>query len=308
MQSSAVNPMDPKTGTNRATHLVSSALIMVLFFFLTACQRSGPQVSSDTAEPAPDMIEAQLPQVTITPGLISSEETAWIIQAVSTTAQLKSYEFSIIEDETPTGASMSLGGFYVAPGNFYTVFSSGGNRVESLYSNGSVYQKTSGKWVAQPNANAFELLGVSSDQSLTRVGTPGGAASPLPVGTQHWFADLTSLHLAFVGEETLDGVLTRHFVTIGDAKREPSRPTPEGASEDEPPEFTVSLWIDPQRGYMHKLSTSRGMQSSTRVTFLPFLPSGATPGSAPSVSDLKSVNTILTITRHNDPTIKLPIP
>jgi hypothetical protein len=231
---------------------------------------------------------------------VSSAEEILIEQALTATKELKSYHFTMSATGDVFTQPVQIEGDYVAPDKAYIKGTMGGQQVEEVVSAGKVYDKVNGQWVpqAQPTPGAEGINPVD----LTSSANPLESLSSLTgAGTQYHD----------VGQETIDGVQTRHFVgEIGTASMM-------GGSGDTSgmPDLqigSVNLWIDPSTKYIHKMTLNVDLAAllnlmSAAFSQLAGTPEPGTPTATPLPTSLK-MDIQITVSKPNDPSISVPNP
>jgi len=145
----------------------------------------------------------------------------------------------------------------------------------------------------------------------------GSSASPVNITGQANLADslapLLNAGTQFmaVGDETLNGVSTRHFVGQIDAA---ALMGGAGGGTGVPAMSlgSVQLWIDPSTKYLHKLSLDLDLAPFLRLMMGAFsgligTPGAGTPSPTPLPASMK-ISLTATFSKHNDPAVTVPAP
>jgi hypothetical protein len=229
----------------------------------------------------------------------SSADMDLITQAFTATQELKSYHYTLKASGDVFTQTIDLTGDYVAPDKAYAKGSAGGETVEQLATGGKPYRKdATGKWVETTESDAS---GANPAESVVQEANVLASVSTF-----------TAAGSAYrnVGTETIDGVSTTHYAGTIDASKM-SGAESLGVLGSVPPLGDISVWIDPQTKYVHKLdmNVDLGTFMQTMAGVVEALQGTATPGgpTATAVPSLKfTIN--MTVSKQNDPSISIPTP
>ncbi len=229
----------------------------------------------------------------------STAEMDLITQAFTATQELKSYHYTLKASGDVFTQTIDLEGDYVAPDQAYAKGSAGGETVEQLATGGKLYRKdATGKWVETPESAAS--AGNPAESVVQEANVLASVSTFTAAGTSY----------RNVGTETIDGVSTTHFVGSIDASKM-SGAESLGVLGSVPPLGDISVWIDPQTKYVHKLdmNVDLGTFMQTMAGVVEALQGTATPGgpTATAVPSLKFVIN-MTVSKQNDPSITIPTP
>ena len=229
----------------------------------------------------------------------STADMDLITQAFTATQELKSYHYTLKASGDVFTQTLDLEGDYVAPDKAYAKGSSGGETVEQLATGGKLYRKdATGTWVETPESAAS--AGNPAESVVQEANVLASVSTFTAAGTAY----------RNVGTETIDGVSTTHFVGTIDAGKM-SGAEGLGVLGNVPPLGDISVWIDPQTKYVHKLdmNVDLGTFMETMAGVEQALLGTATPGgpTATAVPSLKFVIN-MTVSKQNDPSISIPTP
>jgi len=280
-------------------HISLLVLLSMLLGLLAACGGETPTNTPVPPPPTNTTAPAAGNSGTGSGTAASAAEMDLITQAFTATQELKSYHYTLKASGDVFTQTIDLQGDYVAPDKAYAKGSAGGETVEQLSTGGKLYRKdASGQWVETPESAAAAAN--PAESVVQEANVLGSLSSFTNAGANY----------RNVGTETLDGVSTTHFVGTIEAGKMAGT---EGLSAlgNIPSLGDISVWIDPQTKYIHKLDMNLDLSTfmSAIAGNAEALQGTATPG-GPTATALPSLKFIInmTVSKPNDPSITIPTP
>lgn len=291
--------------TPTATPVVPTATPVVAPATLAPTRTLVPPTVAVTLPPTqpPDV----RPAATLSPTTTSStggtsSDAALVKEALTAGKDLKSYHFTMVASGDALSQSLKVAGDFVAPDKVYVKGTVNGVETEQLATGGQAFQRIAGGAWTQEASDAPD---------------PGTGPSPLDVSKNPspltGLDDLVNSGIVYkaVGDETLDGVPTRHFSGTVDAAALMGG----GGSGDVVPPGSPSLgtadfWIDPTTKQIHRMRLDLDLAPFFKVldemmSGIMGTPGAGTPSPTPLPASMKML-VELNLSRHNDSTISVP--
>lgn len=290
-------------------------LVLILALVgLTACGGEAPPTPSPlppTATPAPPTATPEPTSATgsgqTTGGTAASEvDVKMLEEAVKTTADLKSYHYTMSVDATDNEQTADVQGDYVAPDKGYVKGTLGGQTVEQLISGDDVFVKdASGKWVSreEPTESTDPIKIVDPTTFASEANPVEGLNSLLEASTD-WRDQ---------GEETMNGKKVRRFSFNLDAAKMMGDASGELTKQTGGELLSLGggqIWVDTQTKYMHKLTVKLDFAFLIKMLADAMTSAfGGTPtpgGPTPTTLPASDFEITMNVSKHNDPSISVP--
>ncbi|HUS15369.1 MAG TPA: LppX_LprAFG lipoprotein [Chloroflexia bacterium] len=255
---------------------------------------------SNTAAPPSKTAVAVVPTSQVpgtTPAGGATGDTALIKEALAAGKTLKSFHFTIAGGGDMITQPMKLEGDHVAPDQAYVKGTMGGANIEQLATGGKTFRRLAGgPWILDSGAGEGSSSGPEV-LDLNKAPNPLAGLDDLVNGGINYKA---------VGEESMNGVQTRHYsgtidagAMMGGAGSGPSLSL-----------GSIELWIDPATKQLHRIRMALDLgpffkMMNEGMAGLMGTPEPGTPSPTPFPESM-TMNVDLGISRHNDPTIKVP--
>ncbi|MEO6457337.1 MAG: DUF4352 domain-containing protein [Chloroflexia bacterium] len=292
--------------------------LLVLIFTLvglTACGGEAPPTPSPlppTATSAPPTATTEPTTVTSSGGQTTGGKAASYVdvkmleEAVKTTADLKSYHYTMNVDATDNEQTADVQGDFVAPDKGYVKGTLAGQTVEQLISGSDVFVKdASGKWVSrEETTESTDPMKIVDPTTFASEANPVDGLNSLLEASTDWRDQ---------GEETMNGKKVRRFSFNLDAAKMMGDTSGEMAKQtggDLPSLGGGQIWVDTQTKYMHKLTVKldfafliKMMADAMTSAF------GGTPtpgGPTPTALPASDFEITMNVSKHNDPSISVP--
>jgi len=263
----------------------------------------------DTATPTPIPPTATPVPPTPTPQAAkdaTSSEVSLIQETLANTGSLQSYHFTM--DVAPSDfitQPIKAEGDYVAPDTTYIKGTMGGQNIEEIVVGGKVFEKgADGKWTEKQPAD-------TSNSDPTQMFNPDAIASsgnPLQ-GLGSLFESIKTYKNE--GTETMDGKqVTKYSFKLDLAEMAGGQPMPEGLNLSSTDLGSGAVWIDPTAKNLHKLQIQLNLGPLMEMLTQAFSGMLGTPtpgGPQPTPFPQMAVNLSMTVSKHNDPSIKIPL-
>jgi hypothetical protein len=238
----------------------------------------------------------------------SSDEVVLIQQAVSNTDNLKSYHFTIeIQPSEFITQPVKAEGDYVAPNTTYIKGTMGQQNIEDIIIGDKVFVKdASGNWSEQPKPDTSnDPMAALRAQQMVSSGNPAAGLGSI-IDTVKTYKN--------GGTESINGVNTTKYTFKLDLKEMlGSENVPQGINLGSTDLGGGALWIDPPAKNIHKVDVQVNVGPLLDFGDLmtqAFGSSGETPtpgGTQPTPRPQSPVHVIITISKHNDPSINIPL-
>jgi len=298
--------------------MILGLLVLILALVgLTACGGDAPPMPTatllpptatplpPTATPEPTSVRSSTGQTT--GGTSASEVDVKMLEgAVKTTADLKSYHYTMSVDATDNEQTAEVQGDYVAPDKGYVKGTIGGQNMEQLISGDNIFVKdASGKWVIREDpAESTDPMKIIDPTTFASEANPVKGLDSILEASTNWRDQ---------GEETMNGKKVRRYSfnldaakLMGDASGELAQQT----GGDLPSLGGGQIWVDTQTKYMHKLTVKidfafliKMMADAMTAAF------GGTPtpgGPTPTTLPASDFEITMNVSKHNDPSISVP--
>lgn len=283
--------------------IVLTLVIMALSLFgLYACGGENPTPTPvpPTATPVPPTATPQAAKDA------TSDEVSLIKEALTNASALKSYHFTM--DVAPSDfitQPIKAQGDYVAPNTTYIKGTMGGQNLEEIVVGGKVFEKgADGKWTEKQPVD-------TSSSDPTQMFNPDAIASsgnPLE-GIGGLFESIKTYKNE--GTETMDGKqVTKYSFKLDLAEMAGGQPMPEGLNLSSTDMGSGAIWIDPTAKNLHKLQIQLNLGPLMEMLTQAFSGLMGTPtpgGPKPTPFPQMAVNLAMTVSKHNDPSITIPL-
>jgi hypothetical protein len=231
----------------------------------------------------------------------SDDDQELVRDALQNAEEMTSYHFTLDLKETEfITQPAKLEGDYMAPNVVYVKGKMGDESIEEIAIGDRTWQKQGGEWVEQTEGDdsSSNPLGLNPEDMVTG-GNPLSEIADLVSGVNN---------LQTAGEETINGVTTRHYTFRMDAASLGA-----GSGEDlsgMPDLGSGDLNVDPGKKQLHRLGINLNLGPLMELMFRGFAEALGTPtpgGAAPTPFPSMEVQFDMTISRHNDPSISIPL-
>jgi hypothetical protein len=239
-------------------------------------------------------------------GNASADEVAAIQEALTSAKDLKSYHF--LADVKPSEIvtqPVNVEGDYVAPNTAYFKGTIGDKNVEQIVVGDHIFVKdASGSWVEQQKP----VVDSSDPIQAFNAGNIVTSANPLD-GIDSIFTGVKSYTKE--GTETMDGAqVTKFGFKLDIADMMGGGSMPEGVTLSSTDLGGGDLWVDTNTKLLHKINLQLNLGPLMELLSQAFGSISGTPtpgGAAPTPFPQMAVNLALTISKHNDPSITIPL-
>ncbi|MGA7730930.1 MAG: DUF4352 domain-containing protein [Chloroflexia bacterium] len=287
----------------RALSLIT-ALLLLVSIGLSAC--GDPVPTAPTATPVAPTSTPKPPS-TPTPSsrAATNDEENLIDEVLAETKQLTSYHFEIeVEPSTFITQPMKSEGDYEAPDMVYARGTMGDETFENIVVGNTVFVKNSN--------GEYELQKESADDSSdpTAVLNPENMiTSGNPLKDIDTFVEAAS-NLQYVGDVQVDGVRVKHFTYDIDLAKMAGEEGMAGIDVSDLDLGGGGFLIDEAGKKLYGVEYNLNMAAFFELIARAFASFGGTPtpgGVKPTPIPRLDVNMVMKITRHNDPSIKVPV-
>jgi len=231
----------------------------------------------------------------------TSGEATLVKDALAAAKGLKSYHFSMAASGDAITQSIQVAGDFIAPDRVSIKGTVGGVASEQLATGGHAYRRVAGGAWAQ---EAAETADPSSGPNVLNVGKDPNPLTGLD--------DLVNSGIDYkvVGNESLDGVQTRHLAGKVDAGALLGGGSGGSPPLGSPSLGTVDLWIDPATKQIHRVRLDLDLAPffkmlDTMMGGMMGTPGAGTPSPTPLPATMKML-VEMNLSRHNDSTIQVP--
>jgi hypothetical protein len=284
--------------------LISAAILALALLGLVACGGESP-----TATPVPTATPAPPPP---TPTAVqakeaTSDEVKLVNDAVAGAKDYKSYHFTMeVKPSTFITQPVKAEGDYQAPNMVYMKGTIGGRPFENIAVGDKVFQKgTDGQYhEVQKSTDTSDIAAQFSPENITSGDNPLGSISGLTEAVKKY---------QNVGDESINGVNTKHLAFDLDIAEMMKASGGDTSGIDLSGLGSLgngSFWINPQDKTIHKLEYNLNVGAIFELMSRAFSMLGGTPtpgGEQPTATPPLEVNLVMVISKHNDPSIKVPV-
>ena len=290
--------------------IVFTLAIMVLALVgLYACggESATPTAVPPSPTPVPPSPTPLLPSPTSQAATgASSDEVTLIHDAVTNADNLKSYHFTIdVEPSEFITQPVKAEGDYVAPNTTYIKGTIGQQNIEEIVIGDKVFVKdASGNWTEQqkPDTNNNDPTAAFSSEQMVNSGNPAAGLGSLINSVQTYKNE---------GSETINGVnTTKYSFKLDIAEMMGSGGMPPGLNLGSTDLGGGALWIDPSAKNIHKIDAQINLGPLLDLMTQAFSSLGGTPtpgGAQPTPLPQLAVHVIINVSKHNDPSINIPL-
>ena len=293
--------------------MLAVALLMVLGLVACGGEAPTPTPLPPTPTPVPPTVTPLPPSPTPMAAAPTSETTGGggaaasdddqelVRDALENAEKMTSYHFSLDLKETEfITQPAKLEGDFMAPNVVYIKGTMGDQNVEQIAIGDRIWEKQGSDWVekSESDDSASDPLGLNAEDMVTG-GNPLSEIAGLVSGVDN---------LQSAGDETINGVTTRHYTFRLDAA------SLAGASGEDmsgmPDLGGGDLNVDPDKRQLHQLGINLNLGPLMELMFRGFAEAFGTPtpgGAAPTPFPSMTVQFDMTISKHNDPSISIPL-
>jgi hypothetical protein len=283
------------------------AALMVLGLVACGGETPTPTPLPPTPTPVPPSPTPVPPTpTTVTSGgggeTATADDRSLITEALSNAESLESYHFTLDLKETEfITQPAKLEGDYMAPNVVYIKGTMGDQAVEQIAVGDKVWEKQGGSWVARtPDTGdtSASPFGFNAEEIVSG-GNPLAEISGIAGGVKEFRSQ---------GTESINGVSTRKYDFTLDAE---SMAGGSGADLSGMGDLGGgTLNIDPDKKQLHKLGIDLDLGPLLDLMMRGFAEAFGTPtpgGPAPTPSPSMKIQFEMTISKHNDPSINIPL-
>jgi hypothetical protein len=238
----------------------------------------------------------------------SADDVTLIKDSAKAADELTSYHFTMeVAPSEFITQPVDAEGDFVAPDSTYIKGTAGGEDIEQLVVGGKVYRKAAGSdWVLteKPQTSPDDPTSAFNPETITTGGNPVKGFSDIIESVQE-FRDQ--------GEETINGVKVRHFTFDLDLAAMAGSDVQEMEKMfggELPPLGNGAVWVDPKTKNMHRLDVHMDIGVLLKLMIEGMAQAfGGTPtpgGAAPTPFPTLDFDVSMTISKHNDPSVKVP--
>jgi hypothetical protein len=284
--------------------IVLTLVIMALSLFgLYACGGETPTATPVPPSPTP-VPPSPTPQAAKD---ATSDEIATIKEALANASELKSYHFTM--DVAPSDfitQPVKAEGDYVAPNTTYIKGTMGGRNIEQIVVGDKIFEKGSnGQWTEkQKEDTSSDPLSSFNPDEIASGGNPVEGIGSLFEQVKTYKNE---------GTETMNGVqVTKYSFKLDLSEMMGSEPMPSGVNLSSMDLGGGAIWIDTSAKNLHKIDLNLNLGPIMELLVQAFsglmgTPGPGTPTPAATPFPQMAVNLIMTISKHNDPSISIPL-